>query len=94
MSVRLSFESVSAATRHATEQAQLVWADGHLIAVLAPAQDGLQTGWFLLLGLGPCDVEGLYFPTLDAAQLWVEKQIPQGWGGHGGQVSESKPALS
>ncbi len=80
MSVRLSFESVSAATRHASEPAQLVWADDHLMAVLAPAEHGSEAGWFLLLGLGPCDIEGLYFPSLDAAQHWVEEQIPQGWG--------------
>lgn len=80
MSVRLSFERISAATRHTTEPAQLVWADGHLIALLAQAQGGSEEGWFLLFGLGPCDVEGIYFPTLDAARLWVEEQIPRGWG--------------
>ena len=80
MSVRLRFETISAATRYAAEQAQLVWANDHLVALLAPAEDGRQSGWFLLLGLGPCDEEAVYFSSLEAVKLWVERQIPQGWG--------------
>jgi hypothetical protein len=77
----IRFESVSAAGRYVKVEAQLVWADDDLIAVLVPVEGGSQKGWFPLLGLGPCDVEGVYFRTLDAARLWAESRIPLEWNG-------------
>jgi hypothetical protein len=64
--VDVSFEPVRAATREAAEDGHLVYAQ-QLVALLVPAD----TGWFLQLGLGPCEQEGLIFSHLLEAETWV-----------------------
>ena len=63
----VSFEPIQAATREAAEDGYLVYANRQLVALLVPAE----TGWFLQLGLGPCEREGLIFNQLREAEIWV-----------------------
>ena len=75
MGVQVSFEAIRVATAKAAEDAHLVFANRQLIALLVPAE----VGWYLQVGLGPCDCEGLIFETLDAAETWVHARI---WAAH------------
>ncbi|WP_238273026.1 hypothetical protein [Methylobacterium cerastii] len=65
--VAIDFESVRTATQNASEEAHLVRFNQHIVAVLLPAE----TGWFLQMGFGPCEQEGLVFQSLTAAEAWV-----------------------
>lgn len=65
--VDVSFTEVCAATRRASEDARLVFADQCLAAILLPAEGG----WFLQVGFGPCDHEAMVFDTLASAADWV-----------------------
>jgi hypothetical protein len=65
----VSFTEVCAATRRASEDAHLVFADQCLAAVLLPAE----RGWFLQAGFGPCDHEAMVFDTLSSAADWVRE---------------------
>jgi hypothetical protein len=67
MPIEVSFEPVRAATREAAEDGYLVYANRQLVALLVPAD----TGWFLQLGLGLCEQEGLIFSHLREAENWV-----------------------
>ena len=67
MPVEVSFEPIRAATRQAAEDGYLVYANRQLVALLVPAD----TGWFLQLGLGLCEQEGLIFSRLREAEDWV-----------------------
>lgn len=67
--VEVSFTQVCAATRRASEDARLVFADRSLAAVLLPAE----RGWFLEAGFGPCDHEAMVFDTLSSAADWVRE---------------------
>lgn len=71
MRVHVSFEPIRAATRQAAEDAHLVFANQQLVAFLVPSDEG----WYLQLGLGPCEREGLIFETLDAAEIWVRERL-------------------
>ena len=73
MSVQVKFEPVTVVTEHGSEQAQLVWADKHLVAVLVPAE----AGWFLQIGFGPCAGEGVLFATTEMATAWVHHRMMQ-----------------
>ncbi len=73
MTLQIRFQPVTAATLQACEPAQLVWTDQHLSAVLLPAENG----WFLQIGFGPCDAEGLLFADLEAVEDWVRCRM--GW---------------
>jgi hypothetical protein len=66
-SVEVSFTEVCAATRQASENAHLVFADRCLAAVLLPAEEG----WFMQAGFGPCEQEAMFFDTLSSAADWV-----------------------
>jgi hypothetical protein len=67
--VDVSFTEVCAATRRASEDAHLVFADQCLAAVLLPAEGG----WYLQAGFGPCDHEVIVFDTLSSAADWVRE---------------------
>ena len=69
--VDVIFEAIRAATTDASEEARLVFANCRLVALLVPAEPG----WFLQLGLGPCEREGLVFETLEAAEAWIRSSI-------------------
>ncbi|ACA19731.1 hypothetical protein M446_5415 [Methylobacterium sp. 4-46] len=68
------FEAIKSASCGTTEDSQLVWADRALVALLVPA--GMR--WYLQMGLGPCDREGLLFDTLEAARDWVQSCLDGG----------------
>ena len=71
MPVQVRFEAVRAATSEAAEDAHLVFANRQLVALLVPAE----AGWYLQLGLGPCEREGLIFETLGAVERWVHECV-------------------
>jgi hypothetical protein len=72
-SVEVSFTEVCAATRQASEDAHLVFADQCLAAVLLPTEDG----WFMQAGFGPCDHEAMFFDTLSSAADWVQERFAE-----------------
>jgi hypothetical protein len=77
MATSIEFQSCRLATIGGSEEACLVFADGILMALLVRL-DGEATskpGWFLQMGFGPCDQEGLVFETWQAAAAWVEQQL-------------------
>lgn len=74
MIVDVSFTAVQAATRSTAEEAHLIFANQQLVALLLPAQEG----WYLQVGFGPCDREGLIFETLNAAASWVRECFSAG----------------
>ena len=63
------FDYIKIASSEQNEQAYLVRIEDDIVAVLLPADDG----WFLHVGFGPCDREGLIFSSLDAAEDWVRR---------------------
>lgn len=67
--VEVSFTEVCAATRQASEEARLVFADQCLAAVLLPTE----RGWFMQAGFGPCEHEAMFFDTLSSAADWVRE---------------------
>ena len=69
--VEVSFTKVCAATRQASEDARLVFADQCLAAVLLPTE----RGWFMQAGFGPCDHEVMFFDTLSSAADWVRTRF-------------------
>ena len=69
MALEVSFTEIQAATREAAEDARLVFANERLVALLVPASQG----WFLQVGFGPCEKEGMIFETLAAAADWVRE---------------------
>ncbi|MGH1587850.1 hypothetical protein ACRBEV_05210 [Methylobacterium phyllosphaerae] len=71
--VEVSFTEVCAATRQASEDGHLVFADQCLAAVLLPAEQG----WFMQAGFGPCDHEAIFFDTLSAAADWVQDRFAE-----------------
>lgn len=71
MTIQVRFETVTAATHQACEPAQLVWVNENLIALLLPAEHS----WFLQLGFGRCEGEGLLFSTLEEAENWVRGRL-------------------
>lgn len=77
--MRVHFLPVCLATRHGHEPARLVFVGDRMLAILAQLeaeQDVSGTGgWYLTVGFGPCEADGLLFPTLEAAKLWVREQL-------------------
>lgn len=69
MILDVNFTEVQAATQSAAEEAYLIFANQQLVALLLPAQEG----WYLQIGFGPCEREGLIFDTLNAAASWVRE---------------------
>ena len=67
MRIDVTFEPIRAATLVAPEDGYLVYADQQLVALLLPAE----SGWFLRLGLGHCEQEGLIFRRFTEVEAWV-----------------------
>lgn len=67
------------ATRHGRERAYLISADQRIAAILvaiSPEDNESETeGWYLEVGFGPCEAEGLLFASLTAAKDWVRGQM-------------------
>lgn len=73
------FQSCRLATRDGSEEGVLCMRDGVLFAILAPAGAAdEEPGWYLHLGFGPCDREGLIFRNLNKAGEWLEQAIAEG----------------
>lgn len=68
--IPVRFETVCAADGDDSEPGLLVWVRDHLAALLVEAEGG----WFLHVGLGPFEAEGLIFPSLQAVEAWVLEQ--------------------
>jgi hypothetical protein len=70
---------VQLAALRGSEEAHLVLVNEALAAVLVrvlPEPDERpEEGWFLQVGFGPCNREGLIFPTLEAAEVWTRAQF-------------------
>ena len=73
------FIPIQLAALRGTEEAHLVMVNAALAAVLVrilPEPDERpEEGWFLQVGFGPCNREGLIFPTLEAAEVWTRAQF-------------------
>ncbi len=73
------FIPIQLAALRGTEEARLVMVDAALAAVLVrilpEPDDRPEEGWFLQVGFGPCNREGLIFPTLEAAAAWTRAQF-------------------
>ena len=73
------FIPVQLATLRGSEEGQLVMVDEALAAVLVrilpEPNERPEEGWFLQVGFGPCNREGLIFPTLEAAAAWTLAQF-------------------
>jgi hypothetical protein len=77
MAIAIEFQSCRIATLRDSEDACLVLADGVVMALLVRL-DGdatIKPGWFLQIGFGPCDQEGIVFETLEDAAAWVEQRL-------------------
>jgi len=77
----LLLQPVPVHTGSGDEDAQLVLADGRLVAVLVrladPMHGSLVGRWFLEAGFGPCAAGmGSVFDSLDSAQLWILRHVP------------------
>jgi len=46
-----------------------------LVRIMPEPDEHLEEGWFLQVGFGPCNREGLIFPTLGAAEVWARAQF-------------------
>jgi len=60
----------------------LVLADERIVAILVPVgpenDEGEAEGWYLEVGFGPCEADGLLFASLPASETWVRKQLGDG----------------
>ena len=81
--VLVRFEPIRLSAHDGGEEACLVLANDHLVAVLVRlvGEEGepAQNGWFLETGFDPCNREGLIFSSLDAVEGWLRAQIPERW---------------
>jgi hypothetical protein len=77
MDASIEFQSCRIATAQSSEEACLVLADGVVTALLVRLEGTAESdaGWYLLIGFGPCDREGLVFTTLEAAGAWVRENL-------------------
>ena len=74
------FIPVQLATLRGSQDVHLVLVDEALATVLVRILPELderpEEDWFLQVGFGPCNREGLIFPTLEAAAAWTRAQFP------------------
>lgn len=79
----VQFQSIQVAERDGAEAAQIVWVDGCLAAVLVevadPALADDAQGWYLQIGFGPCEGEGVLFRDLSAAEAWIRGRFGAAW---------------
>ena len=73
----VTFSPVCLATKEGLEEAQLVLAEGGILAILVRAEAAESTGgcWYLQTGFGPCEAEGVLFPDLGAVETWVRQRL-------------------
>src|SRR5918912_782600 len=77
MSYNITFSPVSLATKEGLEEAQLVLAEGGILAILVRAEAVESTAgcWYLQTGFGSCEAEGVLFPDLGAVKTWVRQRL-------------------
>src|SRR5919202_1584893 len=77
MPYNVTFSPVCLATKEGLEEAQLVLAEGGILAILvrADAAESTEGCWYLQTGFGPCEAEGVLFPDLAAAETWVRQRL-------------------
>ena len=63
-----------------SEEASLCVRDGVIFAILVRQTGAVpeEQGWYLQMGFGPCEGEGLIFTTIEEALGWVERSIAIG----------------
>ena len=74
----VTFEPVSLASMAGCEKARLMRVDGHVAGILVRLTDlegPTEDKWYLEVGFGPWNREGLAFPNLRAAKAWVQGQL-------------------
>ncbi|ACA17719.1 hypothetical protein M446_3315 [Methylobacterium sp. 4-46] len=61
------------------EEARLIMVRDVLAAIVvrvhADPDLGIDEGWFLKVGFGPCDHEGVIFSCVEESQSWAEKLL-------------------
>src|SRR5919205_1255449 len=79
MPYNVTFSPVCLATKEGLEEAQLVLAEGGILAILvrADAAESTEGCWYLQTGFGPCEAEGVLFPDLTAAETWVRQRLDE-----------------
>ena len=77
MAISIEFQSCRIATIKGSEEACLVLADGIVMALLVRLDGGatIKSGWYLQIGFGPCNQEGVVFETSVAAAAWIEQRL-------------------
>src|SRR5919202_1649127 len=77
MPYNVTFSPILLATREGLEEAQLVLAEGGILAILVRADAAESTAgcWYLQTGFGPCEAEGILFPDLAAVETWVQQRL-------------------
>jgi hypothetical protein len=75
----IDFEPCKIASAHAPEEGRIARLNGVLVALLVSLREGDQApGWYLLHGYGPCEQEGLIFPSLPEASKWIKQKASTG----------------
>ena len=86
-STTIKFTPISLATRKGQEPARLVCADDRLVAIIVPISpednESDTEGWYLEVGFGPCEADGVLFASFPAVETWVRERLAQA--GQGGQ---------
>ncbi len=79
----VTFEPTRLATSGGGEDAYLVRVGNCLVALLVPLDGTVgkehTTSWFLEIGFGPWNQEGLIFATQVEAEDWVRARLPTAW---------------
>jgi hypothetical protein len=82
MTVTIELRPCRVATSESSEEGCLVVANDVIAALLVRLDDETagEKGWFLQIGFGPCNEEGLLFTTLDDAGKWAAQRLEADWG--------------
>ncbi|ACL57503.1 hypothetical protein [Methylobacterium nodulans] len=66
---------IEVAQTQGTEEARLIMVRSVLAAIViriyAEPQLGIEEGWFLKVGFGPCDREGVIFKNIEEVESWA-----------------------
>ncbi len=73
------FQECHVAAHKGDEEARLCLVGGTIYAVLVrhAGNAAEESGWYLLMGFGPCDREGMIFGNLELAAEWIREAIEQ-----------------
>jgi hypothetical protein len=80
MKQRIDFQTCKIASPTGAEDGRLARVGETIVAMLVRLAHAEGPGeWYLVLGFGPWEQEGLLFPTLQHAAEWIEQNLPQQW---------------